>query len=174
MFPDKTDVGKKNSPISLRFAKESDTRLILEFIRGLAEYERLTHEVIADEDSLRKTLFNGRQVAEVILADYEDQPAGFSLFFHNYSTFLARPGIYIEDLFVKPDLRGKGVGKELLSFVAKIALERGCGRLEWSALDWNEPAIRFYRHLGAKTLDEWTIFRVNGTELYRLANNHSG
>lgn len=158
-----------NGRISIRFATEEDAETLLEFIRGLAEYEKLLPEVTADAEALKNTLFKGRRVAEVIVAEYEDTPAGFALFFHNYSTFLARPGIYIEDLFVKTEMRGKGIGGGLLSFIAKLAVERDCGRVEWSALDWNEPAIRFYRNLGAKTLDEWTIFRITGVELDLLA-----
>lgn len=143
--------------------------LILQFIRGLAEYERLAHECVADEATLKKTLFGERKVAEVVIGYDHDKPVCFALFFHNFSTFLGRPGIYLEDLFVNPDQRGKGFGKAMLAYLAKLAVERECGRLEWSVLDWNEPAIKFYKSLGAKPMDEWTIFRVTGDALTQLA-----
>lgn len=155
--------------LKLRLATEADTDLILDFIQGLAEYEKLAHEVVADADTLRASLFGERRVAEVILAEYRGEAAGFALFFHNFSTFLGRPGLYLEDLFVRPELRGNGIGRELLSCLARIAVDRGCGRLEWSVLDWNEPAIRFYRRLGAQAMDEWTVFRVTGDALAALA-----
>jgi GNAT superfamily N-acetyltransferase len=165
-----------NDPIStndprivLRFATADDVALILDFIRQLADYENLSHEVVADEDLLRQTLFGERQVAEVVIATYEDEPAGFALFFHNFSTLLGRPGIYLEDLFVIPKIRGRGIGRILLSFLAKIAVDRGCGRLDWWVLDGNEPAIRFYERLGAQAMDEWTVFRVTGDTLEELA-----
>lgn len=125
----------------MRFAQETDTDLILELIRALAEFEKLSHEVAADADSLRRALFGGRRVAEVLIAEYGEVPAGFALFFHNFSTFLGKPGIYIEDLFIKPEFRGKGVGREMLAFLARVAVERNCGRLEWAVLDWNTRAI---------------------------------
>ena len=155
--------------ITLRFATVDDVGLILDFIRQLAEYEDLVHEVAADEDLLRQTLFGERQVAEVVIATFDGEPAGFALFFHNFSTFLGRPGIYLEDLFVIPDLRGRGIGRLLLSFLARLAVERGCGRLEWWVLDSNEPAIRFYERLGAQAMDEWTVYRVAGDALENLA-----
>lgn len=155
--------------IELRTATPDDVGLILDFIRQLAEYEKLSHEVVADEALLRQTLFGDRQVAEVVIASYDGEPAGFALFFHNFSTFLGRPGIYLEDLFVIPRLRGRGIGRVLLSHLAKLALERGCGRLEWWVLDWNEPAIRFYERLGAQEMDEWTVFRLTGPTLKELA-----
>ncbi|MCG6947989.1 MAG: GNAT family N-acetyltransferase [Acidobacteria bacterium] len=155
--------------IELRTATPDDVGLILDFIRQLAEYEKLSHEVVADEALLRQTLFGDRQVAEVVIASYDGEPAGFALFFHNFSTFLGRPGIYLEDLFVIPRLRGRGIGRVLLSHLAKLALERGCGRLEWWVLDWNEPAIRFYERLGAQEMDEWTVFRVTGDALEKLS-----
>ena len=158
-----------NPSIRLRPATADDIPQILAFIRGLAEYERLLDMCVADEESLRATLFGPRAYAEVIIADYEGSPAGFALFFHNYSTFRARPGIYLEDLFVVPHLRGKGIGKFLLKELARVALERGCARLEWSALDWNEPSIQFYKSLGAVALDEWTGYRVTGEALQDLA-----
>ena len=162
-----------NPNTQLRFATEADTGLILEFIKALAEYEQLAHEVVADEETLRSSLFRDRKAAEVIIAEYYDKPAGFALFFHNYSTFLGKPGLYLEDLFVKPELRGSGVGRALLSCLARIAVDRGCGRLEWWVLDWNESAIRFYKSLGARPMDEWTVFRVTDDSLTRLADINS-
>jgi len=153
----------------LRFATADDAGLILDFIRQLANYEKLVDEVVTDEDQLRQSLFGKRQVAEVVIASYDGEPAGFALFFHNFSTFLGRPGIYLEDLFVIPALRGHGIGKILLSYLARLSVERGCGRLEWWVLDWNEPAIRFYKRLGAKPMDEWTVFRLTGEALEELA-----
>jgi GNAT superfamily N-acetyltransferase len=146
-----------------------DIPLILAFIRKLAEYEKLSHQVVATEEGLRAELFGSRPVAEVVLAYLSGEPVGFALFFHNFSTFLAKPGIYLEDLFVDPTQRGKGVGKALLIHLAKIARERGCGRFEWSVLDWNQPALDFYKSLGAVPLDDWTIFRVTGDALNHLA-----
>jgi GNAT superfamily N-acetyltransferase len=153
----------------LRFATVDDVGLIFDFIRQLADYEKKSDEVVTDEDQLRQSLFGERRVAEVVIASYEGEPAGFALFFHNFSTFLGRPGIYLEDLFVIPTLRGHGIGKILLSFLARLAVERGCGRLEWWVLDSNEPAIRFYERLGAMAMDEWTVFRVTGETLEKLA-----
>ncbi len=159
----------KSMSLSLRLAQQSDVPLILNFIRGLAEYERLADSVVANEALLTETLFGARPYAEVIIAEWDGAPAGFALFFHNYSTFLARPGIYLEDLFVDPAHRGRGVGKALLVRLAQLAVERRCGRLEWSVLDWNEPAIGFYRSLGATAMDEWTTNRVTGEALEKLA-----
>ncbi|MCX6592275.1 MAG: GNAT family N-acetyltransferase [Acidobacteria bacterium] len=155
--------------ISLRLAQPADVPLIFKFIQGLAEYERLADSVVATESLLAETLFSDRPYAEVIIAEWAGAPAGFALFFHNYSTFLARPGIYLEDLFVDPAHRGRGIGKALLVRLAQLAVERNCGRLEWSVLDWNEPAIGFYRSLGAIAMDEWTINRVTGEALQQLA-----
>jgi GNAT superfamily N-acetyltransferase len=155
--------------LRIREAGPEDTAIILQFIRGLAEYERLSHEVTATEQGLRESLFGERRTVEVLLAHWRDEPAGFAVFFHNFSTFLGRPGIYLEDLFVKPGMRGKGIGKALLVHLAKLARERRCGRLEWAVLDWNEPAIGFYKSLGAVPKDEWTVFRVTGDALARLA-----
>ena len=156
-------------PLSLRPASIADVALILSFIRDLAEYERLAHEVVATEELLRETLFGARPGAEVVIAELDGAPVGFALFFHNFSTFLGRPGLYLEDLFVRPAARGHGVGRALLARLAAIAVERGCGRFEWAVLDWNEPAIGFYRKLGAVPLDDWTVQRVTGEALRRLA-----
>jgi len=153
----------------IRSAERGDVPLILKFIQGLAEYEKLAHECKATEAQLERTLFGARPVAEVLLAYRGNTPAGFALFFHNYSTFLARPGIYLEDLFVDPAHRGFGVGHALLSHLAALAVERECGRLEWSVLDWNTDAIRFYERLGARAMNEWTIYRVTGDALLKLA-----
>jgi GNAT superfamily N-acetyltransferase len=154
---------------TIRLATAQDVPVILQFIKGLAEYEKLTPEVTATEDLLRETLFGSRQVAEVIIGEYRGEPVGFALFFHNYSTFLGRPGIYLEDLFVKPEMRGRGFGRVLLAYLAKLAYERKCGRVEWSVLDWNDPAIQFYRKLGATAMDEWTMYRLTGAALTHLA-----
>jgi len=159
--------------LHIRSAVPADTPLILEFIRGLADYEKLRHEMVATEDLLRHHLFGAKPRAEVILAEWEGKPAGFALFFHNFSTFLGRPGIYLEDLFVLPAMRGKGIGKALLVHLAVLARERGCGRLEWSVLDWNKPSIAFYKKLGAVAMEEWSIFRVTGEALVRLADGQA-
>jgi GNAT superfamily N-acetyltransferase len=150
-------------------ATAHDVPLILKFIKGLAEYERLTHEVVATEESLRNTLFGPHRFAEVVIGYSGTEPAGFALFFHNYSTFLGRPGIYIEDIFVLPEWRRKGLGRRLLVYIARLAVERNCGRVEWSVLDWNEPALRFYRSIGAQAMDEWTVYRLAGDALKKLA-----
>jgi len=152
----------------IRVAEESDVNLILQFIQGLGAYEKLSHEVVATEEKLHKTLFQ-QKMAEVIIGEYDGKPVGFALFFHNYSTFLGQAGIYLEDLFIIPEKRGKGFGKKMLSHLAKLAVERDCGRLEWACLDWNEPSICFYKGLGAKSLDDWMIFRVTGETLWELA-----
>lgn len=153
--------------LHLRAASAADIPLILTFIRGLAEYEKLTHEVEATEERLQATLFPaaGRAAAECVLAFADEVPAGFALFFTNYSTFLAKPGLYLEDLFVQPQLRGRGIGKALLLHLARLANIRGCGRMEWSVLDWNEPAIAFYESLGARRMREWQICRLTGAAL---------
>jgi len=150
-------------------ATEHDVPLILQMIKGLAEYERLSDHVTATEAQLRATLFGPRPAAEVVIGYAGDEPAGFALFFQNYSTFLAQPGIYLEDLFVVPEARGHGYGRQLLAYLARIAGERGCGRVEWSVLDWNAPAIGFYRKLGALPMEDWTVFRLTGPALTRLA-----
>jgi GNAT superfamily N-acetyltransferase len=143
--------------------------VILAMIRGLAEYEKLAHLVTATEERLRETLFGIKPAAEVMLAYYDRECAGFALFFTNYSTFLARPGIFLEDLYVKPLLRGRGIGLELFRRLAKIAAGRGCGRVEWEVLDWNEPSIQFYKKLGAVPMDEWTKYRLTGEAIEKLA-----
>ncbi len=143
--------------------------MILGFIRALAEYEKLLHEVVATEETLRTQLFGPSPRAEVLLAEIDDQPAGFALFFHNFSTFLSRPGIYLEDLFVLPEFRARGIGKSLLQELARLAKVRGCGRFEWTVLDWNTPSIRFYESLGAQPMNQWRLMRVTGDALDRLA-----
>lgn len=158
-----------NSGVIIRPAERSDVPLILQFIRGLAEYEKLGPECQATEAQLTRTLFGDRPSAEVVMAFCENAPAGFALFFHNYSTFLARPGLYLEDLFVEPAHRGHGVGHALLAHLANLAVERDCGRFEWSVLDWNADAIRFYERLGARPMNDWTVYRVAGDALERLA-----
>ena len=155
----------------IRIATEADVPLILSFIRALADYEKLADRVIATEDSVRQTLFGNPRFAEVLIAEEDANPVGFALFFHNYSTFLARPGVYLEDLFVKPEARGRGYGKALLARLAEIARERNCGRVEWAVLDWNEPSIAFYRSLGAVSLDDWRMFRLTGPALDALADS---
>ena len=165
-----TDTITTNDPkIVLRIATIDDVGLILDFIRQLAAYEKIADEVVTDEDQLRQSLFGERRVAEVVIASYEGEPAGFALFFHNFSTFLGKPGLYLEDLFVRPAFRNQGVGQALLRDLARIAVRRQCGRFEWSVLDWNENAIRFYESLGAVALDEWTVYRVTGEALEQLA-----
>lgn len=154
--------------LTIRPATPSDLPLIAQLIRDLAEYEKLAHEVRFDEAVLGAKLFGPRPYAEVVIGELDGTPQGFALFFHNFSTFEGRPGIYLEDLFVRPAARGAGLGKALLSHLAALAIERDCARLEWSVLDWNEPAIGFYRKLGARLMDEWTVMRVDGVELAQL------
>jgi GNAT superfamily N-acetyltransferase len=153
----------------IRPATEADLPTIARLIRALAEYERLAHEVVLSEGVLRDHLFGPRPFAEVLIAEGDGVAVGFALFFHNYSTFLAKPGIYLEDLFVVPEYRGRGHGKALFAALAGLAVSRGCGRLEWAVLDWNEPAIGFYKSLGAKPMDEWTVYRLTGDALKSLA-----
>lgn len=152
----------------LRFATERDIPLILYFIRELAAYEVMLDEVTATEELLYESLFQ-RKMAEVIIGEYQDKPVSFALFFHNFSTFLGKPGIYLEDLYVIPEMRGKGIGKIILAFLAKLTLERNCGRLEWWCLDWNEPSVNFYKAMGAVPMDEWTVYRLTGQALEDLA-----
>ena len=160
---------KTATDFEIRPARVEDVSIILELIRELATYERAPNEVTATEEQLVDVLFGTRPAAEVLLAFEGKSPVGFAVFFHNFSTWLGRPGLYLEDLFVKPDKRGKGYGRALLVDLAKIARDRGCGRMEWAVLDWNEPAIKFYRALGAKPMDEWTVFRLTRDGIARLA-----
>ncbi len=157
--------------VNIRAASLSDVPAILSFIRALAEYENLTQSCIATEELLIEHLFGPQPAAEILMAELDQKPIGFALFFSSFSTFLAKPGIYLEDLFVLPEARGHGVGKALLKAVAKLASQRNCGRLEWAVLDWNDPAIGFYKKLGAVPLDDWTTFRVTGSALQQLADS---
>jgi GNAT superfamily N-acetyltransferase len=158
-----------NSIIKIRQAVATDVPAILGFIRALAEYEKLTHACIATENLLHEHLFGPAKAAEVLIAELNGKPVAFALFFGTFSTFLARPGIYLEDLFVLPEARGHGIGKALLSAIARIAVQRNCGRLEWAVLDWNDPAVGFYKKLGAAPLDDWTTYRVTGETLEKLS-----
>jgi GNAT superfamily N-acetyltransferase len=157
--------------LQIRDAIETDIPLILSLIQDLATYERAPNDVSATEEQLRKVLFGQKRSAEVLLAFERETPVGFAVFFHNFSTWLGKPGLYLEDLFVKPELRGKGYGRALLVQLAKIARDRGCGRMEWAVLDWNEPAIQFYNKLGARPMDEWTVFRLKADGITRLAES---
>ena len=161
----------RDPQFTIRTATLADVPLILSFIRELAKYEKLENEVVADEEQLKKSLFGEHKGAEVILGFYDDKPVAFAVFFHNFSTFLGKPGLYLEDLFVKPEMRGKGLGKILLSYLAKLAHDRGCGRFEWWVLDWNEPALKFYRSIGAQPMNDWTVQRVTGDALEALASD---
>jgi GNAT superfamily N-acetyltransferase len=156
--------------LRIQAASERDIPLILSFIHKIAAYEKLSDQVTATEETLRASLFGPKPAAEVLLAYWNDTAAGYAVFFHNFSTFLGRSGIYLEDLFVEPELRGKGIGKALLAAVAKEAQQRDCGRLEWAVLDWNKPAIDFYLSLGARPMEEWTIFRMTNDAIDRLAD----
>ncbi len=156
--------------LSIRSAIPVDLSLIAQFIRDLADYERLADAVRFEEAALGEKLFGARPYAEVLIGEIDNKAQGFALFFHNFSTFEGKPGVYLEDLFVRPEARGSGLGKALLQQLAKIAVERDCARLEWSVLDWNEPSIGFYKALGAKPMDEWTVFRLDSQALDRLAN----
>jgi len=158
------------SHLTITPATEEHLPIVLAFIRKLADFEKLTHAMVADETTLRASLFEGKPAAEVVLAYVASEPVGFAVFFQNFSTFLGRPGIYLEDLFVDPEHRGKGVGKALLAYIANLANDRRCGRLDWAVLDWNTPAIEFYRSLGAVLLNDWRIFRLTGDALERVAN----
>jgi len=161
---------RKNELLSIRPANEADVNLLAEFIRGIAEYEKLADEVVADEAILRESFFGNRPSAEALIAEWEGEPVAFAVFFENFSTFKGRSGLYLEDLYVKPEYRRKGIGKAILSHLAGIAVERGCPRFEWVALDWNQNAIDFYEKLGAKQLSEWQIFRISGDKLGELAH----
>lgn len=155
--------------INIRNANINDSATILGFIKELAEYENMSNDVVATEELLKQNIFE-KKLAEVILAEFDNKPVGFALFFHNFSTFLGKGGIYLEDLYVQPAMRGKNIGKTLLSSLAKLAVDRDCGRLEWSCLNWNEPSIKFYKSQGAIPMDEWTVYRVTGNELNELAS----
>lgn len=161
---------KKDTNLIIKKAKVKDVPLILSLIKELAEYEKLTHEVVASEKDLSRNLFGSKKFAEVLLAYYDNEPAGMALFFHNYSTFEGKPGIYLEDLYVKPEFRGKGIGKSLLLKLISIANKRKCGRVEWAVLDWNQPAIDFYTKLGAESMDSWKIFRLTRDKIKTISN----
>ncbi len=157
--------------VSIRPAEAADVPVIADLIRALARFERLEHEVVMTEELLERALFGHRPYAEVVLAEDGGRPVGFALFFHNFSTFLGRPGIYLEDLFVVPEHRARGIGRDLLVHLARLAVERGCGRLEWAVLDWNQEAIRFYERLGARPNSDWTVYRLTGEALSSLAGD---
>jgi len=156
---------------TIRRSTVEDCALILGLIQELADYEKLSHEVVATVATLEETLFGEKSYAEVMIGEYKGEAIGYSLFFHNFSTFTGRPGIYLEDIYVKPDMRGKGCGKLMLAYIAKLAVERNCTRVEWSVLDWNEPSIQFYRSIGAAPMDGWTVQRLDGDELANFAKH---
>ncbi len=158
----------KNEDLRIESAVPGDVPLILSFIKELAEYERAPQDVVATEELLAESLFGERPFAECVIAYLKDEPVGFALFFHNFSTWRGRPGLYLEDLYVRPSMRGHGIGRALLLHLVCLARERQCGRMEWAVLDWNEPAIEFYKHLGATAMDEWTIFRLSSEALEKL------
>lgn len=163
-------VQTKINDFTIRRAERGDVPLVLDFIKKLADYERLSHEVVATEEALEKHLFGEGKVAEVVIGYSQGVPVGFALYFYNFSTFLAKPGIYLEDLFVLEEQRGKGFGKALLAYLARLAVEKDCGRLEWAVLDWNEPSIEFYKSLGARLMNEWIVNRLSGETLLKLAD----
>lgn len=163
-------MNRPNERLVIREARTEDVGLILSLIRELAEYERLADQVVATEKLLQKALFGERPFAEAIIGEYDGEAVAFALFFHTFSTFLARPGIYLEDLYVRPAMRGRGIGRAMLEYLARLAKERGCGRLEWAVLNWNEPAIRFYKNLGAIPLEEWTVYRLSGDSLTKAGH----
>jgi GNAT superfamily N-acetyltransferase len=163
---------ESNRPFMIRKAEKEDVPVILEFIKKLAEYEKLSHEVVATREDLERYLFGKEKVAEVLIGYEGESAVGFALFFHNFSTFLGKPGIYLEDLFVVEEYRGKGYGTRLLASLALLALERNCGRLEWAVLDWNEPSIKFYKSLGARMMNEWLVNRMTGESLSKLASRY--
>ena len=165
-------IQKKDNNLKIKKAKLKDVPLVLSLIKELAEYEKLTHEVIASEKDLSRNLFGPKKFAEVLLGYYNNEPTGMALFFHNYSTFEGKPGIYLEDLYVKPEFRGKGIGKALLLKLIRIAGKRKCGRVEWAVLDWNQPAIDFYKKLGAEPMDSWKIFRLTKDKIKKINNPH--
>ncbi|MGD8779461.1 MAG: GNAT family N-acetyltransferase [Ignavibacteria bacterium] len=157
----------------IRKAEKKDSEIILYFINQLAKYEKLEHEVEATEELIEKNIFGEGSNVEALICYRDDKPVAFAVYFYNFSTFLAKPGLYLEDIFVLPEMRGKGIGKKMLTHIAKIAVEKGCGRFEWAVLDWNEPAINFYKSIGAVPMDEWTIFRLTGEPLLRLADSEN-
>lgn len=156
---------------NIKMASKEDAPIVLDFIKKLAEYEKLSHEVTATVEDLKNTLFSKNSNTEAIIGYLNNQPTAIAIFFHNYSTFLGKNGLYLEDLFVLPEVRGKGMGKSMLKYLAKIALDRDCGRFEWSVLDWNEPAIKFYKNIGAEIKKEWLTTRISGQALVNLANS---
>lgn len=158
--------------VEIKLATKEDVPLILQFIKELAEYEKLAHEVVATEAILMESMFGPRLYAEAVIAYLDHEPIGFALFFHNFSTFLGRPGLYLEDLYVRPEARGKGIGQKLLAHLAELAKQRNCGRFEWWVLDWNTPAIEFYKRIGAKPMDEWTVFRVTQDKFEQVIQNN--
>ncbi len=162
-----------HNKLIIKFAKKKDAKIILRFIKELAKYEKLEHEVVATEELIEKNIFGEDSKAEALLGYWENEPVAFAIFFHNFSTFLAKPGLYLEDLFVLPEMRGKGFGKQMLQHLAQLAIERDCGRLEWWVLDWNEPAINFYKSIDAVPMDEWTVFRLTGNALKNLADSEN-
>ncbi len=162
---------KEPDKIKIRVAEIEDASTILMLIKGIADYEKLSHTVINNKDMIKKYLFGEKKFAEVLIAEYDDVPVGFALFFHNYSTFVGKPGIYLEDLFVLPEMRGKGIGKILFLELVKIANERDCGRVEWSVLNWNKPAIDFYKSMGAVPMDEWTVYRLSEDKIAQLISD---
>jgi len=154
---------------TIRHAAESDVPLIISFIKELADYEKLSHEVLATEEDFRQNLFGAKRFAEVVIGEFRSEPVGYALYFYNFSTFIGKPGIYLEDLYVKQEERGKGFGKALLAYLARLAVDQNCGRFEWAVLDWNEPSINFYESLGATLMKKWIITRVTGDDLLKLA-----
>lgn len=163
-----TKISSKKDGFIIRPAQERDTALLLDFIKRLADYEKRLQEVVATEEDIKSVVFE-RKIAEALIAEHMGKPAGFAIFFYNFSTFLGKPGIYIEDLFVSPEFRGKGLGKLIFSFIARLAIQRNCGRVEWTVLTWNEPAINFYKKIGALPKNEWMLYKINGNALKELA-----
>jgi GNAT superfamily N-acetyltransferase len=161
----------KTVNLDIRPATASQVRLVMNFIKEMAEYERLTHEVVADEDILRENLFGKNRSAEAVIGYYKKKPVGYAMFFYNFSSFTGRPGLYIEDIYVKTEHRGKGFGRALLLYLARLARDKECARMEWAVLTWNEPAINFYKKMGAVSMDEWRVFRLSGESLKKLAGN---
>ncbi|HVA54786.1 MAG TPA: GNAT family N-acetyltransferase [Gammaproteobacteria bacterium] len=159
----------QSSPFHIRSARSGEAALVLSLIRGLAEYEKLAHEVVATEQNIQAALFGKKPSAECLIAELDDTAIGFALFYHNFSTFAGKPGLYLEDLYIKPEFRGRGFGRKMLAHLANLAVQRGCARFEWAVLDWNAPAIRFYESLGANIMHAWKINRLTGDALRRLA-----